>query len=265
MVGIVATTTTVYLLVKKRLNEIPHFVKWQMLLLHVYWISFLLYFWRFDEVIAENEKSQFDNLLATIADLCLVINQWIFLEQFLSASFMLPIAIESLSISITTSAEVSETRIKNNKDAIVKAKCRICVAKTVFYAVTITWCLTSSFSGSYKLRFAILVIYLFMAAIFIWSVLRIQKVIKENATAHKYFPKQWLINTNLIIYAVFSIFWTFCYVMIFFWEDASKNAKTESSERFFLFFGISYILIVLTELVRACIFCFMSTRVSIEL
>ena len=132
----------------------------------------------------------------------------------------------------------------------------------MFYAVTIIWCLLSSLSGDYRIRFAILVIYLFMAAIFIWSVLRIQNVIKRNNTEHKYLPKRWLINLNLIIYTVFSIFWSICYGLVFYWEQAKNHPAFY--QFYYLSFSISYILIVLTELVRACIFCFMSTRFSIE-
>lgn len=94
MIIIVTLITTLYLFICKRHSERPDFVMWQMLFLNLYWILFVSSL--FDIVFQDSESASEQTqtifeTLATMADVCILIHDWIFIDAYLVVSMRLPI------------------------------------------------------------------------------------------------------------------------------------------------------------------------------
>ena len=73
-----------------------------MIFLNIFWILFAQYFWSIYESLASDETTHaqqvwFENFSATFADLLFIIHDWLFIEQILVASLMMPIALNTFS------------------------------------------------------------------------------------------------------------------------------------------------------------------------
>ena len=86
--------TTLYLFLIKKSDERPGFVQAQMILLNVYWILFVFSFFALNGRESERAK-HISNTVATLADVCLIVCDWIFTEQYLSAALLFPLALLS--------------------------------------------------------------------------------------------------------------------------------------------------------------------------
>lgn len=65
-----------------------------MILLNVYWILFVFSYFAFSDRDGE-QALQYSNTVATLADVCLIVNDWVFTEQYLVASLLFPLALLS--------------------------------------------------------------------------------------------------------------------------------------------------------------------------
>ena len=92
LAGIVTLAAAYYILFKLSAKERPLFVTYQTLLLICFSIPSMIYY---SLLISKYPAGQtwLQNILPTIADLCFILHDWIFTEEFLSASLRMPIAI----------------------------------------------------------------------------------------------------------------------------------------------------------------------------
>ena len=90
--AIVTWSASLYVFCAKKSEQRPLFVTIQMLFLNLFVICFALYFstvWGKEGVLSQKKLG---NLYATIGDTLFVIHDWLFTEQFLKTSLLLPVA-----------------------------------------------------------------------------------------------------------------------------------------------------------------------------
>lgn len=86
--------TTFYLFIKKQSDERPNFVLWQMLFVNMYWIIFIIAMTYLALDGNDSDAGEIYSSLATMGDTCLLIHDWIFVDAYLVASLLLPIALQ---------------------------------------------------------------------------------------------------------------------------------------------------------------------------
>ena len=98
---LVTVCTTIYLFIWKMKDERPNFVITQMVFLNFYWMIYFVSFFGFLLPIMRRGDGEdnytgsgLENTMATMGDVCLMIHDWIYTEQYLEAALLFPIAIE---------------------------------------------------------------------------------------------------------------------------------------------------------------------------
>ena len=102
MIGFVSVTacvtiaTTVFIFSKRTAVERPIFVSLQLVFLYGYWGFILAYFTlifrKLEEAVPTEIHNRRGDILVTLGDLCYLLNDWIFTEQYLAACLMTPVA-----------------------------------------------------------------------------------------------------------------------------------------------------------------------------
>ena len=91
-VALASSFTTIFFFFKRKPEQRPTFVTLQMMSINIFWVCFVAYFALLtSEEIVMTEQSLVQNLLATIGDVFLLMHDWLYIKEILSASLMLPI------------------------------------------------------------------------------------------------------------------------------------------------------------------------------
>ena len=111
-------------------------------------------------------------MLATTGGVFLLIHDWLYIKEFLSASLLLPIVMRNFN------NRISERILGYEKSR--RAKMIIRGANISFYLITLIWFLVSCFTASFTVRMSQSLIMLFMTIVLLWSVCNIKNLIKKK-------------------------------------------------------------------------------------
>ena len=123
----------------------------------------------------------------------MLIHDWLFLEQYLSASLMMPIAIEMFRGHDNNNVE----SLKKEK---LKARKTVLFANITFYIGAVGWLVVSTATGKFVWRMSIEAIYVLETIVFLWSFGKIQKFIKKVNIKGLFTPKKNLMLAHLLAY-----------------------------------------------------------------
>ena len=83
----VTVATTFFIYLTRSCKEIPYFVTAQMILLNLVWISYTAYYSivfmkmeRGDDLYQDQEELFYENIMATIGNVSIIMHDWIFTE-----------------------------------------------------------------------------------------------------------------------------------------------------------------------------------------
>ena len=100
-----------------------------------------------------------------MGDLFFILHDWVFTEQYLSASLLMPIAITMIEGESDTEKEKKRARLI------------VIICQIIFYSMTIAWFTLSVITGNFIWRFSINVVFFFLTIVFLVSLFRIRKMI----------------------------------------------------------------------------------------
>lgn len=190
--AIATVAASIYIFCKRRGDQRPLFVTKQMVILNCFWISFMVYY-----VILVGQKgdnistqSQVDNIFASLGDLFFILHDWIFTQQYLSASLLMPIAITMID---------GESDTEKQK---VRAKRIVVTLQVIFYTMTLAWFILSVLSGSLIIRFSINIVFIFLTLVFLVSLYRIKSLIQKVNNVKHFETNHRLLNLNLVTFIV---------------------------------------------------------------
>ena len=134
-----------------------------------------------------------------------MIHDWLFTEQFLKTSLLLPVAFGYYD---------------ENEALVVQVKRRvettILVTRLCFYCLVALWSFMSMYSGMFIIRMAINAVFFFVTAIFMRSLYRIKQqisVIDRKKVLHVNYG---LMNLNLFTFGAQAVLYFTAFVLAFF-------------------------------------------------
>ena len=115
-----------------------------------------------------SDQTQLQNVFASVGDLFFVIHDWLFTEEILRASLMMPIAIQMM---------YSEEDVR--KKAMLRAERIVLACRIIFYSLTASWFLLSVITGEFLWRMSINLLFLYVTAFFLVSLCKIRSMIQN--------------------------------------------------------------------------------------
>ena len=187
--------TTIYIFTQRSCKVIPAFVTVQMIFINIFLILHIAYISMiYEQYETESSKvpyqKPYQNLIATLADAFFFTHDWIFIEQMLSASLTMPIALNW--IRNYCEIEAAEKRVKSI----------LSVVNVAFYVLLILWFLVSAVTGKFLWRMSVNLLSLFTTVIYVVSLLRIKRIISQINNRQQFKPNIFLMNLNLYTFAL---------------------------------------------------------------
>ena len=175
--AVASLTATYYIFCNKNTEQRPLFVTLQMIFLNLFWLTMVGYFASMGTHTLRNhdpvsEQTKTENIIAALGDFWFIIHDWIFTEQYLSASLMMPAAIKMFEQE--GSLKVNFEREKK------KALVWIRLLNVTFYLLTISWLIVTSITGNFLWRMAISMVFLFVTIVFLKSLCSIRRLLKHK-------------------------------------------------------------------------------------
>lgn len=213
----------------------------QLLLLNVFWIfSLLCYVIQYIKK-QKNPNEDVSNLVsfnwaATISDVALAINDWLFFEQYFGAALILPIAL-NLQLDDKTYEKKQGSREK-----------LILVVRVIYYAILSAWFITSLIVNQSVFRLSECVLNAVSTTIFVGSLLVIKRELAnlENSQQEDFLQNKCLIQSYIAICILEIFLYLATYIFAFETKDYSANGyelKNESECHELVVVGILYILL----------------------
>ena len=261
-VGVVFTS--IFICARRKSVDVPRFVILQMICLNIMWVSFFIYYYfvlggylRTSSDQSLPEQTQLENIIATVGDLMMLIHDWLFLEQYLEASLMMPIALKMFR-------DFGSTDLTDEK---VRARKIVFIVSVAFYTITFAWFATSAATGSAFVRLTMEIIFILETILFLWSFLRIQKLIKRENVGGSFIPKKNLMIVHLIVFIseVLIVGTTFVLYSVVYFTDDYSTVELENDCRTYIAFDFFYKLTTVTYTTRTFLTCYMNIKFSREL
>ena len=93
--GMIALATTYAVFCERQKNQRPKFVLWQLVTLQIGWIlSFVYYLLLLLEGSPSFKQSKIENVVVLLSDATYFTADWLFFEQYLSVSLLLPTVLD---------------------------------------------------------------------------------------------------------------------------------------------------------------------------
>lgn len=144
----------------------------------------------------------------------MLIHDWLYIKELLSASLTLPIVMENF---LKPNAKYKENRRANQ---IVKG------ANLGFYLITMIWFLCSSITGSFAWRMSISLVFLFMTLVLLWSICHINNLIRKTNTK----INTCRVNLSLAISGVEVVSYSWLALVQILGGDISIDSNVETKE-----------------------------------
>lgn len=162
LTGLVSVGTTIFLFCRRSSEERPLFVTAQMIMLNLAWPCWLIYYTAVTHrMISEDtiivKQTIWDNLFCSLGNFFFLIHDWLFIEQYINVSLVMPIAVRT---------------INSNEDIVsekAQARTLIVTASAVFYSLLIGWFILSATTGTFSFRTTYNVVVVYMALVFVVS------------------------------------------------------------------------------------------------
>ena len=231
-----------------------------MFFLNCFWVIMTIYIFSLgvqslnDQEVLVQQKA-WQNTMASLGDFIFIIHDWLFTEQYLSASLMMPIAIDMFE------KEGSFMDVKSDQR---KARIALRAHNVFFYLITIAWLTVASITDNFLWRMAISMIFLYITTVFLWSLSRIRNFLKSKELDQSSFKtNSRLLNINLM---TFSGEWI-VFGILFALAGASRNSKDDEEFstydcRVLLAFDFFYWMLWMTFLIRTIITSYMNVKFS---
>lgn len=193
-----------------------------------------------------------DNLLASLGDFFFLIHDWLFTEQFINVSLIVPIAVRA---------------INNNEDpsrAKEKATKFIATCSAVFYVLLVGWFILSAVNGSFFVRQTYNVVMVYMAVVFVMSMFRIRGMFFEDSSLGQLKRKENLMNFHLVFY-LSAVFVSLVTLTLAYFKTQQKDGIQNATPlrcRLEITFDIFYWFIWLIFLSRTCLTSYMNIQFS---
>ena len=178
--AISTVATTVYLFGKRNSQQRPLFVTAQMVLLNLFWMVYLAYFAIMTKrEIEEDEITNYEAVFteesflaasfAATGDFVFLLHDWLFTEQYLAASLLMPIAVNVAN----EAQEALDLQRKRAKQVIV-------YLNVVFYTLTLAWYGLCIWNGSVLSRLANNVIFAAVILVVSYALIRLKRLISTT-------------------------------------------------------------------------------------
>ena len=128
------------------------------------------------------------NVFATLGDLFFLVHDWLFTEQYVAASLLMPIAV---SIQSRPSAALDGEK--------QRAKRTITACNAGFYVLTAAWFGVSIYSGKFVWRTGSNFIFAVVLVTLSVTLFRIKQLIERMNATKLLKTNYWLINVNMLI------------------------------------------------------------------
>ena len=136
-----------------------------------------------------------------MGDLFFILHDWLFTEQYLKASLLMPIALELFE-------QESDTEKKKKQ-----AKRIILVVRVLFYSMTSVWFVFSAISGNLSVRVFIALIFIYITVVFMVSLFKIRSLINRVNTCRTLQTNHRLLNLNLVTSAAEGLFYGASFIL----------------------------------------------------
>ena len=257
--ALVTVTATCYIFTRKNSDQRPLFVTLQMIFLNIFWMCFVVYFTSlFNNVFNTGgeiiEQEKIENMFATIGDTFFVIHDWLFTEQFLQSSLILPVAMDLL----------------NQDDYLMKEQTKmasrvLCTARTAYYCMVVVWAVSSILTGLFVVRFAINILFSFITVIFTLSLLRIRRLISKIDAKRMLQVNYRLMNINLFCVGLQTVVYAADFVLAFYQPSSSSEPEVLNNQkncRLVIAFDFFYWMAWVCLLTRTCLTSYMNIKFS---
>ena len=144
-----------------------------MILVNGFWICSLTYYSTLYVAYQKDAKqANWQNIVATVGNIFFAIHDWIFTQEYLTASLMMPLAMKMVD---PHSSEDIGYYIRKKANAVIISR----ISTAAFYTMIVAYFFISTIYGDLVWRTSINVIFFYIAAIFCFSLLRIKRLIRD--------------------------------------------------------------------------------------
>ena len=195
--------------------------------------------------------------MATIGNISFAIHDWIFTQEYLNASMMMPLALKMVD---PRSSEDIEYYNRQKR----KAKVITWITTALFYILIIAYFFVSTITANFVWRTSINAIFFYIAAIFCISLLKIRRLIKDQKQRKKYRTNTGLLNITFLTFALEGFTYGSVFMLAILKNRATSSEKVAYC-RISLAFDVVYWLLWGVLLTRTMLTSYLNVKFSRDL